>query len=68
MSNVTSCEPAIDEVDLRKHDKKIENRQKFVCLIDSSKLKRSWSEENCIKQSTRTAQPLKKSGKCNDTR
>ena len=66
MANGTSCEPEIDDVDLNKHDKKIENEQKFTCSNDSDKLKRSWSEDNCIKQSTRTAQPRKKSGKCND--
>ena len=35
-------------------------------LHDSGKLKRSWSEETCIKKSTRTVQPRKKSGKHND--
>ena len=65
MTNGTSCEPTIGEVDLSKHGRKIENKQNFMCLNHSDKLKRSWSEENHIKQSTRTVQPYKKSGKCN---
>ena len=42
MANGTSCEPAMDDVDLNKCDKKIENKQKFTCLKDSDKFKRSW--------------------------
>ena len=45
-----------------KNDKK----QKFLCLNDTDKLKRNWSEDNCIKLLTRSAQPYKKSGKCNE--
>ena len=44
MVNGTSCESVFDEVELRNHDKKIENKQKFMFLNDSDKLKRSWSE------------------------
>ena len=65
MAKKTSCEPSIEEVDLSKCKKTIENKQKFTCLDDSDKLKIRWSEENHIKQSTRTAQPCKKSGKRN---
>ena len=54
MANGTSCETAIEEVDLSKCIKKIENKQKFMCLNDIGKLKSSWSEENFIKKSTRT--------------
>ena len=64
--NGTQREPEMDVLDLSKHAKKTNKKQKFVCLNDTDELKRNWSEYNYIKLSTRSAQPHRKSGKCND--
>ena len=40
MTSETACESAMDAVDLSKHAKKIDKKQKFSCLNDANKLKR----------------------------
>ena len=49
MENGTSCEPVIVAVALIKHANKIDKKQKFLCLNNTDKLKKNWSEGNYIK-------------------
>ena len=63
MASGTPCEPEIVTMDLSERANKTYKKEKFLCLNDTDKFKRNWSKEYCVKLSTRSAQPRKKSWK-----